>query len=82
MRLISVETLEALMRQKDFNGSRLARYAGCSRQFISQLTTGRKHTCTPKLAVNIAEALDVPLSVLFVPSVSTEAARIVKKSAA
>ena len=82
MTLISAETLAALMRQKDFNGSRLARYAGCSRQFISQLMLGQKSTCTPKLAVNIAEALDVPLALLFVPSASTAADRIVKSKVA
>ena len=70
MKLASPDTLRALMIQRGFSYDRLARYAGCSKGFISHLTSGRKSTCTPALAENIAEALDVPLSVLFVPSVS------------
>lgn len=70
MRLQSAGTLSALMKQRGFSMSRLARYAGCSKSFISHLIAGRKTTCTPELAERIAEALEVPLSLLFVPSVS------------
>jgi hypothetical protein len=38
---------------------------------IDHLVDGRKSSCTPKLAERIAEALDVPLPVLFVASVPT-----------
>lgn len=69
MRLQSSETLIALMRQRDIGQGRLARYAGCSKGFISHLTSGRRSTCTPLVAERIAEALDVPLAILFVPSV-------------
>jgi transcriptional regulator with XRE-family HTH domain len=82
MTLSNVEALELFMRQKDFTGARLARYAGCSRQFIHQLRTGQKKSMTPKLAANIAEALDVPLEVLFVSSVSSGDDRSVKRLAA
>jgi transcriptional regulator with XRE-family HTH domain len=81
MTLKSADVLIAFMHEKDFSGARLARYAGCSRQFISQLLTGKRSTCTPKLAVNISEALGVPLEILFAPSGSSDAGRIVKSTA-
>lgn len=71
MKLASPDTLRALMIQRGFSYDRLARYSGCSKGFISHLTSGRKSTCTPALAENIAEALDVPLRILFVPVTST-----------
>lgn len=71
MRLQSAETLRALMGQRGFSMGRMARYAGCSKSFISHLVAGRKSTCTPELATRIAEALEVPLTILFVPSAST-----------
>lgn len=73
MRLTSADTLRALMAQREFSVGRLARYAGCSKGFISHLTSGRRRTCTPQLAERIAEALDVPLPILFTPSTSNGA---------
>lgn len=72
MRLQSSDTLRALMGQKGFSMERLARYSGCSKSFISHLTADRKKTCTPELAGRIAEALEVPLEILFMPSVSAD----------
>ncbi|UAW08299.1 helix-turn-helix DNA binding domain protein [Gordonia phage Whitney] len=71
MKLRSADTLRALMAQDDFSMGRLARYAGCSKGFISHLCAGRRTSCTPDLAGNIAEALGVPLEILFEPRVST-----------
>lgn len=71
MRLTSADTLRALMAQRGFSVGRLARYAGCSKGFISHLMAGRRRTCTPHLAERIVEALDVPLPILFTPSVSS-----------
>lgn len=79
MKLQSSDTLRALMRQRGFSYERLARYAGCSKSFVSHLTTGRKKTCTPQLAVRIAEALDVPLSILFVDSASADSGENIKR---
>jgi transcriptional regulator with XRE-family HTH domain len=81
MRLQSSDTLRALMAQKSFSLERLARYAGCSKSFISHLTSGRKATCSPELAERIAEALEVPLAVLFLPSASSNTRPVVRKSA-
>lgn len=65
MRLKSPEILRAFMDQKQFSMSRLARYSGCSRQFIYLLLKGEKTTCSVPLAESIAEALDVPCMALF-----------------
>lgn len=78
MKLQSTETLTALMRQREFSYERLARYAGCSKSFISHLVRGRKKTCTPELAKNIAEALDVPLELLFEPKSSADSGRNIR----
>lgn len=80
MKLTSPDTLRALMDQRGFSYERLARYAGCSKSFISHLAAGRKTSCTPMLAENIAEALEVPLSILFVDSVSATCGRNVGTS--
>lgn len=71
MRLTSPATLRALMGQRGFSLDRMARYAGCSKGMVSHLTSGRKNSCSAELAENIAEALEVPLEILFVPSVAT-----------
>lgn len=70
MKLQSPDILKALMQRREFSLSRLARYAGCNKSFISHLTSGRKTTCTPELAHRIAEALEVPLELLFVTQAS------------
>lgn len=72
MKLTSPDTLKALMDQRGFSYDRMARYAGCSKSFISHLVKGRKNSCSPVLAENIAEALEVPLGILFVEFVSAD----------
>lgn len=73
MKLASANTLCALMEQRDnMSMGTLARYAGCSKGFISHLTSGRRSTCTPQLAERIAEALNVPVTVLFMPGKSAD----------
>lgn len=71
MRLRSADTLRALMEQDQFSLGRLARYAGCSKGFVSHLLAGRRSSCTPELAERISEALGIPLAVLFEARVST-----------
>ncbi|TPW95711.1 helix-turn-helix domain-containing protein [Mycolicibacterium fortuitum] len=75
MRLQSGDTLKALMQQHDFSMGRLARYAGCSKTFIYGLCSGEKRSCTPQLGERIAEALDVPVRVLFVVEGSSKSSR-------
>jgi transcriptional regulator with XRE-family HTH domain len=78
MRLTSPDTLRALMAQRGLSYETLARYAGCSKSFVSHLTSGRKNTCTPQLAERIAEALQVPLAIIFVPSASAVSGQIIR----
>lgn len=78
MRLTSGDTLRALMRQRNFSMERLGRYSGCSKSFISHLCSEHKTTCTPQLAERIAEALEVPIEILFVLNESADSVRIVR----
>lgn len=78
MRLTSPDTLRALIRQRGFSYEQLARYAGCSKSFVSHLTSGRKTTCTPRLAVRIAEALAVPTEIIFVAAASAGSGRNIR----
>ena len=75
MKLRSADILLAYMDEKDFSIGQLARYAGCSRAFISHLRAGRKTSCTPQLAERIAEALDAPRVALFVENPPTVSSR-------
>lgn len=70
MRLQSGDTLRALIRQRGLNQSRLAAAAGCSASFINSLCSGAKTSCSDNLATQIAAALSVPTSVLFMPTQS------------
>lgn len=72
MKLRSTKLLVDYMEAGDFSQARLARYAGCSRQFISMLVKGERPTCTPHIARRVEEALRVLPGTLFVPSVSTQ----------
>lgn len=81
MRLTSPDTLKALMAQRGFSLDRMARYAGCSKGMVSHLTSGRKNSCSAELATNIAEALEVPLTILFVPQVPTQSAQYINSEA-
>ncbi len=80
MELANREGLVDAMERRGFSLDRLARYAGCSKGMVSHLTSGRRKTCSPQLAQNIAEALDMPLSLLFVPKVSTQQGRIANRT--
>lgn len=74
MRLQSIELLRAFVgpeANKKMSQRKLARYAGVHDSFINHLTSGRRTSCTPAVARRIAEALEVPLEVLFVPSTSS-----------
>lgn len=75
MRLQSADTLRALIAQRGLTQTRLAAAAGCSASFINSLVTGTKQSCSPRLAARIAQVLEVPLRVLFVPTGSRVAVR-------
>jgi transcriptional regulator with XRE-family HTH domain len=79
MRLRDPDLLARYMENADFNQARLARYAECSRQFISLLLKGERRTCTEKIADRIEEALRVLPNTLFVdeksPGIATSVGR-------
>jgi transcriptional regulator with XRE-family HTH domain len=80
MRLRSPELLAEYMRIGDFSQARLARYAGCSRQFIYLLLKGERRTCTPEIAKLIEEAMRVLPGTLFDRSESPVGRRDVVKT--
>lgn len=73
MRLKSRQVLRAFVGDprkdptKKMSGRRLAKYAEVHPSFIDHLLAGRRSSCEPRTAELIAEALDVPLTVLFDP---------------
>lgn len=75
MQLRDAELLVGYMDHADFSQARLARYAGCSRQFISYLVNGDRRTCTKEIAALIEEALRVLPGTLFVPNKSSATRR-------
>ena len=71
MRLHSTERLRAFVGpepDKKISQRKLARYVGVHESFINHLTSGRRRSCTPVVATRIAEAIGVPLDILFVPA--------------
>lgn len=76
MKLKSPELLQAFMKQQAYSNARLARAAGCSRQFIWQLLKEERTTMTPHRAALIAEAMGCPVEVLFVARVASGSAHI------
>lgn len=79
MKLRSKDILVAYMEDKGFSCQRLAIYAQCSKSFIGFLRNGDKTSCSPELALRIAEALDVPLVGLFVVQESAASGKNDKK---
>lgn len=72
MRLNSGALLRELMNTKRLSNADVALSAGCGRTFISALVHERRTSCTPKVAMRIAERLEVPLEVLFAPKTSAD----------
>lgn len=81
MQLISSDLLRAFVGPepgKKMSARRLARYIDKHPSFVDHLLAGRSKSCLPRTAEHIAEALDVPLSVLFVPALPS-AEQVVNK---
>lgn len=68
------EIFEKLMKKRGFTQASLARSVRCSRPMIGYLIRGERN-CTPTLAHRIAEALELPLEVIFLTSVSRDGVR-------
>ena len=76
MQLISADRLRAFVGpepDKKMSARRLARAIGKTPGTIDHLLAGRMTTCEPLTAQRIAEALEVPLEILFVPRVPSAA---------
>lgn len=85
MKLKSRELLRAIVGpepEKKMSGRRLARCAGVHPSFIDHLLAGRRSSCEPKTAQRIAEALDVPMPLLFDVKKATTEQRPVNNKAA
>lgn len=61
-----------ILAKPNMNQSKLAEYVGCSRQFISQLLSGDRDSCTPKLAIAVEDVLGAPRGTIFSPKKSNE----------
>lgn len=81
MRLRNPRLLADYMAANDFTQARLARYAGCSRQFIHLLLKGERTTCTQHVGELIEEAVRVLPGTLFDRSVSPEKRPVVRARA-
>ncbi len=69
MRLHSTERLRAFVGpepDKKISQRRLARHVGVHESFINHLTSGRRNSCSTKVGQRIAEAVGVPVEILFV----------------
>ena len=68
MKLRSRDLLRAMVGpepEKKMSGRKLARYSDVHPSFIDHLLAGRRSSCEPKTAQNIADALEIPLALLF-----------------
>lgn len=81
MKLISKDTLRALIKQRGLSYQQIGDMADCHRTMISALVNGHRSSCTEDLAKRIAVILAVPLEVLFVQSASAVSGRTNKKVA-
>lgn len=81
MQVRDTDLLVRYMENADFTQARLARYVGCSRQFIHLLVTGERRTCTKQVGALIEEALRVLPGTLFVPNKSPATRQTVSKQA-
>lgn len=79
MRVRDPDLLARYMENADFSQARLARYCGCSRQFIHMLLTGERSTCTKQIGALVEEALSVLPGTLFVAHVSPTTKRSAPK---
>jgi plasmid maintenance system antidote protein VapI len=71
MKLRDPQLLADYMALQDISQSRLARQAGCSRQFVWQLLNDPgKDTCTDEMAARIEQALSVLPGTIFRPTIT------------
>lgn len=84
MKLRTAEILRAFVGpgpEKKMSARRLARYAEVHPSFIDHLLAGRRRSCEPKTANRIAEALELPVEVLFEVHATTTKQKTAKSRA-
>lgn len=84
MKLRTSELLRAFVGPepgKKMSARRLARYADVHPSFIDHLLAGRRKSCEPRTANRIAEALEVPVEVIFEVHESTTNHQCIKRKA-
>lgn len=72
MEFNGTKVLLAQMERKGLSKLGLAKRAGCSNTMIHLMLKGERKSCTPKLARQIAEAVDLPIAALFAAHVSID----------
>lgn len=68
MQVRDPEALAKAMAYAGFSVRTLAEKVGVSRAAIGHLRSGKRATCADDVAKRIAEAVDMPLPFMFVPS--------------
>ena len=69
--IVNPDLLRAHMEFKKLSCRQLAKRVGCSHSTIGHYRTGRSRNVSTERAHKIADALDAPLSPLFLPTTST-----------
>lgn len=85
MKIVSKERLRSFVGpgdDKKMSGRRLARIVDVHPSFIDHLLTGRRSSAKPLTAQRIAEALEVPLDILFVPTLPSAGCASVQREKA
>lgn len=80
MRITHREMFRAAIGRAGISYRGLAERAGCSSTFINSLANGHKTGATPELAERIAEALEVPVELLFEPTGSGQSGSNIRDS--
>lgn len=80
MRITHREMFRAAIDRAGLSYGALAGRVGCSKSFIAALAIGRKTSATPELAEHIAEALSVPVDLLFEPTRSGQSGSSVRSA--
>lgn len=70
LKLRDVSLLNRYMADRDVTNAWLGRKAGCTRECVRQLRSGRLAGCQASLATRIEEALSLLPGTLFAPSES------------
>lgn len=81
MKVKDAELLRRLMESKGFTARQMSRDLGwSSHSYMNRILTGKVTTVTPDSAMKIAYLLQIPVDLIFVPRVSGETRRMVRRA--